>query len=246
MGLTEWRYAYPLIEAAGVESWAVDLLGWGFTNGEGVTSFSVAAKREHLYEFWRTYIQRPMVLVGASLGAAAAIDFAVLYPESVSSLVLIDASAYAEGTGNMAKFPKFLAYAGVSLLKSIPLRSYANLLAFHSISTARIIDSMNVGRLHCLLPHWEEATIDFMRSGGYKVATRVKEVQKKTLVIWGENDKIVSKEYAQRLQNDIQESNLQYISECGHIPHVEKPDIVANIIIEFLKGTDAKCLKHET
>lgn len=242
----EWRYAYPLIEAAGVESWAVDLLGWGFTTGEGVTSFSVAAKREHLYEFWRTYIQRPMVLVGASLGAAAAIDFAVLYPESVSSLVLIDASVYAEGTGNMAKFPKFLAYAGVSLLKSTPLRSYANLLAFHSISTARIIDSMNVGRLHCLLPHWEEATIDFMRSGGYKVATRVKEVQKKTLVIWGENDKIVSKEYAQRLQNDIQESKLRYISECGHIPHVEKPDIVATIIIEFLKGKHANCLENET
>ena len=52
-------------------------------------------------------------------------------------------------------------------------------------------------------------------------------MQKKTLVIWGENDKIVSKEYAQRLQNDIQESKLQYISECGHIPHVEKPEVVA-------------------
>eukprot|EP01018_Ginkgo_biloba_P014234 Gb_12848 [translate_table: standard] len=207
----EWRYTYPLLEAAGMESWAIDLLGWGFTSSEGVSSFSVAAKREHLYEFWRSYIKRPMVLVGASLGGAAAIDFAVFYPEAVSTLVLIDASVYAKGTGNMARFPKFIAYAGV-------------------------------GRLHCLLPCWEDATIDFMLSGGYKVASRIKEVQKKTLVLWGENDKIVSKDFA---QNDLQGSHLQYISECGHIPHVEKPDIVANLIIEFLKDKQGTCLEDK-
>ncbi|KAH9329777.1 hypothetical protein KI387_001885, partial [Taxus chinensis] len=107
----EWRYIYPLLEAADMEPWAIDLLGWGFNTREGVQSFSAAAKREHLYK--------------------------------VSRLVLIDASVYAEGTGNMAKFPKILAYAGVSLLKSIPLRLYANILAFHSISIDRIIDLMN-------------------------------------------------------------------------------------------------------
>jgi pimeloyl-ACP methyl ester carboxylesterase len=36
-------------------------------------------------QFWRTYIKRPMVLVGPSLGAAVAIDFAVNYPEAVPS-----------------------------------------------------------------------------------------------------------------------------------------------------------------
>lgn len=26
----EWRYGYPLLEEAGFETWAVDILGWGF------------------------------------------------------------------------------------------------------------------------------------------------------------------------------------------------------------------------
>lgn len=34
----------------------------------------------------------------------------------VEKLVLIDASVYAKGTGNLAKLPRALAYAGVSVL----------------------------------------------------------------------------------------------------------------------------------
>ncbi|KAH9329778.1 hypothetical protein KI387_001886, partial [Taxus chinensis] len=102
-----------------------------------------------------------------------------------------------------------------------------------------------VGRLHCLLPCWEDAAVDFMLSGGYKVAAHIKEIEKKTLVIWGDNDKIISKEYAKRLQNELKESKLQYISKCGHIPHVEKPDIVANMIIDFLKYEHAEDLISE-
>lgn len=28
----EWRHAYPLLEEAGLEVWAVDVLGWGFSD----------------------------------------------------------------------------------------------------------------------------------------------------------------------------------------------------------------------
>lgn len=52
----------------------------------------------------------------------------------VESLVLMDASVYSEGTGNLATLPKAAAYAGVYLLKSVPLRLYANFLSFNGIS----------------------------------------------------------------------------------------------------------------
>eukprot|EP00252_Welwitschia_mirabilis_P009977 TRINITY_DN2297_c0_g1_i2.p1 TRINITY_DN2297_c0_g1~~TRINITY_DN2297_c0_g1_i2.p1 ORF type:complete len:343 (-),score=69.94 TRINITY_DN2297_c0_g1_i2:617-1645(-) len=231
----EWRYTYPLLEAAGVEAWAIDLLGWGFTERRGVSSFSVVAKRDHLYKFWETYIRRPMTLVGASLGGAAAIDFAAFYPEAVSTLMLIGASVYSEGNKRLDNFPKLVAYAGILLLKSIPLRLYANNIAFQNMSFPRKFDSMKVGRLHCLLPYWEEATLDFMSCGGYTVASLLKEINKKTLLIWGENDKIVTKDSAERLKNDIKGSSLIYLSDCGHLPHVEKPEQVAELILEFLK-----------
>jgi len=33
-----------------------------------------------------------------------------------------------------------------------------------------------VGRLHCLFPWWEDATVDFMTSGGYNVVSQIKKV----------------------------------------------------------------------
>ncbi|CAN4124584.1 unnamed protein product [Withania somnifera] len=112
----EWRYTLPLLEEAGLETWAVDILGWGFSDLEKLPPCDVASKRDHLYQLWSTHIKRPMVLVGPSLGSAVAIDFSVKYPEAVHRLVLIDASVYAEGTGNLATLPKAVAYAGVSYL----------------------------------------------------------------------------------------------------------------------------------
>ncbi|CAM8956072.1 unnamed protein product [Rhodiola kirilowii] len=231
----EWRYTFPLLEEAGLETWAIDILGWGFSDLEKLPSCSVASKRTHFYQLWQSSIKKPMTLVGPSLGAAVAIDFAVSYPEAVEKLVLIDASVYAEGTGNMKTLPKALAYAGVSILKSVPLRLYANFLSFKDISFATSLDWTKIGRLHCIYPWWNDATVDFMMSGGYDVKGQISNVKQKTLIIWGEDDQIISNVFATRLQSEIPMSVLHQIPDCGHLPHVEKPRSVAALISEFVE-----------
>ncbi|KAL9262584.1 Alpha/beta hydrolase domain-containing protein [Drosera capensis] len=199
----------------------------------GHPSCNAASKRVHLYQFWKSYIKRPMILVGSSLGSAVAIDFAVNHPEAVSKIILIDASVYAEGTSNMGKLPRIFSYAGVALLKSVPLRLYANYLALNDIYYGTYADGMNVGRLHCFLPWWEDATVDFMISGGYDVANLINQVRQKVLIIWGEDDKIINFKLAVRLHSELRDAKLRLIPECGHIPHVEKPRAVADMIVEF-------------
>jgi len=36
------------------------------------------------FQLWKTYIKRPMILVGPSLGATVAVDFTATYPEAVN------------------------------------------------------------------------------------------------------------------------------------------------------------------
>ncbi|KAF6171393.1 hypothetical protein GIB67_009534 [Kingdonia uniflora] len=235
----EWRCTYPLIEKAGLVTWAVDILGWGFSDLEELPPCNVSSKREHLYQIWKCYIKKPMILVGPSLGAAVAIDFAFNHPEAVSKMVLIDASVYAEGTGKLSKLPRTVAYAGVSLLKSVPLRLYANFLAFNSISFATSIDWTNVGRLHCLLPWWEDATVDFMVSGGYNVGEQIEQIKQETLIIWGEDDQIINSQLATRLHSELPNAIIRQISDCGHLPHVEKPESVAKLIVDFVQGVNS-------
>ncbi|OVA00797.1 Alpha/beta hydrolase fold-1 [Macleaya cordata] len=232
----EWRYTYPLLEEAGLETWAVDILGWGFSDLGILPSCNVASKREHLYQLWKSYIRKPMILVGPSLGAAVAIDFAFNHSEAVEKLVLIDASVYTEGTGKLSTLPRTVAYAGVSLLKSIPLRLYANFLAFNKMSFDTSVDWTNVGRLHCLLPWWKDATVDFMISGGYNVSRQIKQIKQETLIIWGENDQIISNKLATRLNSELPNSILHQIPNSGHLPHVEKPDSVAKLIVDFVQA----------
>ncbi|MCO5584674.1 hypothetical protein L7F22_038605 [Adiantum nelumboides] len=131
------------------------------------------------------------------------------------------------------KWPRFL--AAVSVLKSVFLRTYANTLIYHKVEWDRIIDQMNVGRLHCFMPGWAKASVDFMLSGGYNVASRVSEVTKETLIIWGEQDNILSKDTPQKFRNDLPHAKLVYINKCGHLPHVEKPEAVAALISDFCR-----------
>lgn len=229
----EWRYTYPLLEEAGLEAWAVDILGWGFSDLETRPPCDVASKREHFYQFWKSYIKRPMVLVGPSLGAAVAIDFSVNYPEAVSKLIFIGASVYSEGPKDMTRMPKFVSYAGVFILKSLPLRFLATRLAFKKTPN-EFFDWVQIGRLHCLLPWWEDATVDFMIRGGYNVINQIKQVKHKCLILWGEDDGIISSKLAYRLHQELPDAILRQVRQCGHIPHVEKPREAAKHVLEFL------------
>lgn len=47
-------------------------------------------RREHLYQFWKKMIRKPMVLFGASLGGAVAIDFALEHPEVSSHVACLE------------------------------------------------------------------------------------------------------------------------------------------------------------
>ncbi|KZV42379.1 hypothetical protein F511_40705 [Dorcoceras hygrometricum] len=246
--LLEWRYALPLLEEAGLETWAFDVLGWGFSDlgkfslpplpSYFLKSQSHAALLTVCYsfpQFWSSYIRRPMTLVGPSLGAAVAIDFAINYPEAVDKLIFIDASVYAEGTGSLSRLPKAMAYAGVLLLKSFPLRVYATSLSFKGLPWNTCVDWTNIGRLHCLLPWWEDATVDFMISGGYNVSSYIQHVKQNALVIWGENDQIIDNKLFVRLHCELPNAVIRQIPDCGHIPHIEKPAALSKLILEFVQ-----------
>jgi hypothetical protein len=75
-------YTYTCIHtyntAQQAEAWALDILGWGFTQRSGnvVKDFGPEGKREHLRAFIEQYVSRgrKVILVGASLGGSVAID----------------------------------------------------------------------------------------------------------------------------------------------------------------------------
>ena len=112
----EYRRLGPLLAAQGIDAYAVDLLGWGFSQLQGVTSFSAQSKVEALSSFIEQMTGgKPFCISGASLGGAAAIEVAASN-EKCQGLVLLDAQGFVDGIGPMASLPTPLAKLGVGVL----------------------------------------------------------------------------------------------------------------------------------
>lgn len=55
-----------------------------------------------------------------------------------------------------------------------------------------------------------------------------------TLIIWGEQDRIIPVAHAQVAKNRILNAELQILDPCGHMPHFERPEDFNQLILEFL------------
>ncbi len=230
--ILEFRRVIPLI-AAQQEVWAIDLLGFGFTERLSDCPFSTTSIDTHLYATWQTLIQQPMILVGVSMGGAAAIEFTLNHPEAVSRLVLIDSA----GDTQPPQIGKFL----VSPLGNLATKFLANPKVRRSVSEKAYFDQSFVtedaqlcAALHLQMPRWSQALITFTRSGGYGyLIDRLPEIEQKTLIVWGDRDRILGTKPAEKFVNNLANSRLEWISNCGHVPHLEKAQITTDLILDF-------------
>jgi pimeloyl-ACP methyl ester carboxylesterase len=228
----EFRRLLPLL-AAENETWLVDLLGFGFTERLSEIPFSPTAIKTHLYYFWKTLINQPIILVGASMGGAAAIDFTLAYPQAVKKLVLLDSAGY-KAPPNIGKFlfPP-LGYLATSFLSNPKVRQKISVSAYHD-ETFASVDAQLCAALHLKAPNWQQALIAFTKSGGYSsFGEKLSEIQQPTLILWGESDKILGTKDAYKFEQAIPNSQLIWIKNCGHVPHLEQPQVTAKHILEF-------------
>ncbi|MEH2001874.1 MAG: alpha/beta hydrolase [Nostoc sp.] len=233
--ILEFRLLLPLL-AIQNETWAVDLLGFGFTQRQKEISYSPTAIKIHLYDFWKTLINRPIILVGASMGGATAIEFTLAYPEIVKSLVLINSLGYT-GAPAFSKylFPPFDFFA-VEYLRQRHIFGL-NLGSILPSFNAKIVLAIQCAMLHQEMPGWHDAMISYVKTGGYSdLANRIALLDKPTLILWGEADDMLPPEDAERFQQDIANSQLIKLNNCGHAPQLEQPQITSQHILQFLNN----------
>ena len=230
--ILEFRRLLPLL-ATEQQTWAVDILGFGFT--ERATEFKLTRSEiaTHLYYFWKALINQPVILVGASMGGAVALDFILHYPDAVESLVLLDSAGMKPGP-TMGKFliPPF-DYLATEFLRNPKVRQSISENAYFD-KTLASIDAQVCAALHLEMSDWSQSLIRFTKTGGYgKFGDELKQIKQKTLILWGENDKILGTADAYGFQKAIPHAKLIWIKNCGHVPHLEQPQITAKHILEF-------------
>ena len=235
--LLEFFHLIPRL-AAHNETWAIDLLGFGFT--ERVTGIPInpVAIKQHLYSFWKTAINKPVILVGASMGGATAIDFTLSYPNCVKQLVLINSVGYS-GSFPIGQFlfPP-LDFLAMEWWRFLKVQTLANAKAERNPDVA-YLDALLCATLPLEMPGWYESILSFTKTGGYSLtAEQIARINKPTLILWGELDAFLDKGDAEKFNKAIAHSILHRIKGCGHAPQFEQPEVIARHILAFGRATD--------
>ncbi len=187
-------------------------------------------------------LDRP-VLVGSSAGGAVAVGTALARPSGVRALVLVDAAVLSgdgppPGVAAVARLPAarrwmpWLLRAGASRAASRP--GALAVRAWHD--PAGITPEIAEGYLAPLrVPGWDRALWGMTREvGRSRLDERLGELALPTLVVTGDDDRVVPAERSRRLAAAIPGAELAVIEAAGHLPHEERPAAFLDAVERFL------------
>ncbi len=232
--------------------YAIDLLGFGASE-KAIASYRTDLWVEQVYDFWRTFIQTPVVLVGNSIGSLVCLAIAAAHPEMVAGVVMISLPDLAMEAEMM---PKAL-YPVVAAIKRwvlsplllrvlFPLvRRPGFVKAWAAIAYAQptaitdeLIDILaeppqDRGSAQAFARIFSAVT-DPRHSPHIKTVLPTLTVP--MLLIWGQQDRMIPKQFARPSQYGEYNPKLQLVEleNAGHCPHDECPEQVNRVILDWL------------
>lgn len=219
-----------------------DFLGMGFSeripgSSEAYTHQQRAA---HLAALLDELDVAQVDIVGASYGGGVAAQFALDYPEQVNKLVLIGAQVYELGGGFF------------ETLGTLPL-GIGRAMTWTALVGGPVAEGMMLGGCEgdgfCpngveSAARWQptriEGSTDALQGMSRtavngRIPQDLPQLTQETLLIWGTEDEIIAPEFGERLDNELPNSRLVWIDRAGHSPYLERPEQVADLILEFIE-----------
>ncbi|BFM39180.1 alpha/beta hydrolase [Synechocystis sp. LKSZ1] len=221
---------------------AIDLLGFGFNQRFSDVPISSETIKAHLWQAWQVLVRTPAVLVGVSMGGAAALDFCLSYPDLVQKLVLVDSAGLTNPPATSRwMFPPLDRWA-TRFLANPQVRQNISKAAYYDKHFASD-DAQACAALHLTCTYWSDSLINFTKSGGYgSFASQLARIQQEVLLLWGRQDRILGTRGAEQFQRQLPHSRLVWLDDCGHVPHLEKPQQTTEAILAFLTNSICKDL----
>jgi pimeloyl-ACP methyl ester carboxylesterase len=187
---------------------------------------------ENMVKFLEEYIESAklenLILVGNSLGGHVAVIYAHRHPERVDKLILTGSSGLYENTsvggfvkrGNMCYIRERVAYT-----------FFDPEVATDALVTDVFQITTNNKKCFAILKMAKSAQRNY-------VADLLPQIQTKTLLIWGENDKITPAEVATEFKRLMPQADLFLLEKCGHAPMMERPKEFNKLVEWFLYNPD--------
>ena len=228
----------------------IDFRGAGKSPKPRDKHYSTPEQAELIYRYIRERNLRNLTLMGNSYGGAVALLVALRLYETtedrkrLSRLILIGSGAYKEGLPSHLKILR-TPVIGRSALSLAPRKGIKKVLRDSYYDKCGITDKQidayvepirsSEGR-HALVQMAKQAVPKHIK----QITEKYPLIQVPTLILWGDDDRIIRPKTACRLLKDITTSKLVVIKYAGHVPQEEQPAATICQINLFL-GSSILC-----
>ena len=236
--IESWFDVHPALAA----KWQVvrlDLLGHGFTDKPESGDYSPQGYARLATRFIEKLGLKRVVLVGHSMGGAIALLITMAPSKSfdIAGLVLIASSGYPQ------KPPFF-----IEDLRD-PFKRFVSTLIPAEQRTRYVLERIFFVKSR-LTPERVQRYAHFAAlPGSHHAATQtalliqppnieqlsaqIKQINVPTLIVWGDQDRVVPLDNAYRFNKDIKNSTLRILPQTGHMSPEERPKQVIEAILTF-------------
>jgi pimeloyl-ACP methyl ester carboxylesterase len=201
---------------------APDLPGHGKSGGHGQQAISAYARE--VVSWMELSGTGRAVVVGHSMGSAVALQLAIEHSESILALGLLGAGA------KMRVRPDILADSAGPSSYHIAVDTLTK-MSFSSSADPRLVEL--AGR-RMLETRYSVLHGDLLACDAFDVSDHLSGIQQPVLLICGAEDQLTPLRYSQYLAGSLRNSHLEVVPEAGHMVMLEKPGVVADLLLEFL------------
>lgn len=225
----------------------VDLPGHGLTGPVPSDDYSYQGMVKFVKEFTEALDIKNFILGGNSMGGGVTLAYTLQYPDDPTHLILVDAGGTQLPTPPQGEVDYPLAFELAGrwysswIIEYITPRNLASEGLFASVSVKDIVTEDMVDRYWELARHPGSRRATGIRFAGYREAGRrdlpVEGIALPTLIIWGDEDKLIPVELGYALDSRIPNSELKVFDGVGHLPMEEVAEESAEAVRAFL-GTN--------
>lgn len=210
-----------------------DLPGWGQSERKPGADYGYAAQADNVAAFIRTISDKPVVLVGHSMGGGIAAVVAARYPDDIARVALLDASGV-RFKDNRFGIDVLAGKNPFAVTDAASLEHYLDILFYDRGARPPI--------------PWpaSKAVIAFRRSEGdfeQSVLDRVgrsderflpydlaADIREPALLLWCRQDQVIDASALQIFGARMPQASKVLLDGCGHMSLMEKPAAVAQAI----------------
>ena len=248
-----WKRTMSVLAAHGFRAIALDVPPFGFSEKVTDGSFSRQEQARRILRVLDSLQVGQVALAGHSIGGRPTIEAALLAPDRIKALILVDVALGFGSDGQLEQNHPGL--AARTLFAIHPLRNaLLSATATNPLLTKRLLSTF-VADPNVLTPavvavyqqpfQVRDSTNylgDWLKVVSLDADTSVSSdlsnysrLTMPTLLIWGDKDTVTPLWQAQKLKSAIPGSALSILSGLGHIPQIEDPARFNDALVPFLE-----------